>query len=161
MLILLLWDLSTLCVVDRGSLYICIQMSVAEWVDTYGIHHRRIIWSSYRKLAWVGFEPTTTEFHSDALTDWAKALTLGYIWTASHFWAPSVESHFYHAYPWPWLFCSCHLPSHQIQYNNFMLYMPLPASSHFSNYVSYKWKTIGFILPYIKKVLEGLLAQLW
>ena len=28
-------------------------------------------WSSYRKLAWAGFEPTTTEFHSDALTDWA------------------------------------------------------------------------------------------
>ena len=23
----------------------------------------------YRKLAWVGFEPTTTEFRSDALTD--------------------------------------------------------------------------------------------
>ena len=28
-------------------------------------------WRSYRKLAWVGFEPTTTEFLSDALTDWA------------------------------------------------------------------------------------------
>ena len=25
--------------------------------------------SSYRKLASVGFEPTTTEFRSDALTD--------------------------------------------------------------------------------------------
>ena len=24
---------------------------------------------SYRKLAWVGFEPTTAEFRSDALTD--------------------------------------------------------------------------------------------
>ena len=36
-------------------------MSVAEWVDTYGIHHWRIIWSSYRKLACVEFEPTTTE----------------------------------------------------------------------------------------------------
>ena len=35
-------------------------MSVAEWVDTYGIHHQRILWSSHRKLAWVGFEPTTT-----------------------------------------------------------------------------------------------------
>ena len=46
-------------------------MSVAEWVDTYGIYHWRILWSSYKKLAWVGFEPTTTEFHSDALTDWA------------------------------------------------------------------------------------------
>ena len=31
-----------------------------------GIHHWRIDWSSYRKWAWV-----TTEFRSDALTDWA------------------------------------------------------------------------------------------
>ena len=46
-------------------------ISVAEWVDTYGIYHWRILWSSYKKLVWVGFEPTTTEFHSDALTDWA------------------------------------------------------------------------------------------
>ena len=46
-------------------------MSVAEWRDTYDIHHWRILWSRYRKLAWVGFAPTTTEFHSDALTDWA------------------------------------------------------------------------------------------
>ena len=46
-------------------------MSVAEWADTYGIHHWRILWSSYRKLAWVGFEPTTTKFRSDALTDGA------------------------------------------------------------------------------------------
>ena len=30
-----------------------------------------LLWSSYRKLAWGGFEPTTTEFHSDTLTDWA------------------------------------------------------------------------------------------
>ena len=46
-------------------------MSVAEWADTYGIHHCRILLSSYRKLAWLGFEPTTTEFCLDALTDWA------------------------------------------------------------------------------------------
>ena len=46
-------------------------MIVVEWTDTYGIHHWRILWSSYRKLAWVGFEPTTTQFRSDALTDWA------------------------------------------------------------------------------------------
>ena len=31
-------------------------MSVAEWTDAYGIHHWRILWSSYRKLAWVEFE---------------------------------------------------------------------------------------------------------
>ena len=46
-------------------------VSVVEWADTYGIHHWWILWSSYRKLTWVGFEPTTTEFCSDALTDWA------------------------------------------------------------------------------------------
>ena len=38
--------------------------------DTYGIHHWRILWSSYSNLVWVRFEPTTTEFPSDALTDW-------------------------------------------------------------------------------------------
>ena len=43
---------------------------VAEWIDTYGTYHWRIFRSSYRKLAWVWFEPTTTEFHSDVLTDW-------------------------------------------------------------------------------------------
>ena len=37
----------------------------------YDIHHWMIIWSSYRKLVCVGFEPMTMEFHSDALTDWA------------------------------------------------------------------------------------------
>ena len=36
--------------------------------DAYGIHHWRIIWSSYRKLTWVGFQTTTIEFPSDALT---------------------------------------------------------------------------------------------
>ena len=43
---------------------------VPEWIDTYGIHHWQIFKSSYRKLAWVVFEPTTTELRSDALTDW-------------------------------------------------------------------------------------------
>ena len=31
----------------------------------------RVVESSSRKLAWLGFEPATTEFHSEALTDWA------------------------------------------------------------------------------------------
>ena len=43
-------------------------MLVAEWIDTYGIHHWRIFRSSYRNLAWVGYESTTTEFRSDTLT---------------------------------------------------------------------------------------------
>ena len=36
-------------------------MSVAEWADTYGIHHWRILWSRGRSLAGVGFENTITE----------------------------------------------------------------------------------------------------
>ena len=58
------------------SHYICFKRNfvqvitlVAEWIDTYGIHHWWIFRSSYIKLAWVGFEPMTTEFRSDALTD--------------------------------------------------------------------------------------------
>ena len=47
-------------------------VSVAEWSDIYGTHHWRIMWSSYRKLAWVRFEPTTTKFRSDTLTDWTN-----------------------------------------------------------------------------------------
>ena len=39
--------------------------------NRYGVHHRKVLWSSYRKLAWVGFEPTTNGFRSDVLTDWA------------------------------------------------------------------------------------------
>ena len=60
------------------SCHICFTRNIAqvialvvEWINTYGIHHWRIFRSSYRKLAWVGSEPTTTEFPSDALTDWA------------------------------------------------------------------------------------------
>ena len=43
---------------------------VAEWIATYGTHHWRNFGSSYRKLAWVGHKPTTSEFRSDAPTDW-------------------------------------------------------------------------------------------
>ena len=45
--------------------------NLAKWLYIYDIHHWKIFRSSYRKLAWVGFEPKTTEFRSDALTDWA------------------------------------------------------------------------------------------
>ena len=40
-------------------------------IGIYGIHHWRIFWSTYRKLAWVEFEPMTIEFCSDALTNGA------------------------------------------------------------------------------------------
>ena len=41
------------------------------FVYIYGIRNWRILRSSYGRLGWVEFEPTTTEFRSDALTDWA------------------------------------------------------------------------------------------
>ena len=34
-----------------------------------GIHHWRSLWSNYKKLAWAEFDPTITEYRSDALTD--------------------------------------------------------------------------------------------
>ena len=37
-------------------------MSLSEWTDADG---EFIEVASYRKLVWVGFEPTTTEFRSD------------------------------------------------------------------------------------------------
>ena len=45
------------------SIYIAIYITYI-----YGIHHWNFLRSSYRKLAWVGFEPTTTEFRSDTLS---------------------------------------------------------------------------------------------
>ena len=59
--------------VDTSSFYLAkmlLQMN-SNSLYIYGIHHWMIFRSSYRKLAWVGFESTTTEFRSDALTDWA------------------------------------------------------------------------------------------
>ena len=41
------------------------------YIYIYIYNHWRILWSSYRKLAWVGFEPTVTaDFCPDALTNW-------------------------------------------------------------------------------------------
>ena len=47
-------------------------ISVGEWVDDiYGNYHWTTLWSSYSKLTWIGYESTTTEFRSGALTHWA------------------------------------------------------------------------------------------
>ena len=54
-----------------GKFYVGNHMSVTEWANTYGIHDRRILWRAYGKLACVVFEPMTSEFRWDALTDWA------------------------------------------------------------------------------------------
>ena len=37
----------------------------------FGAHHWKLLRSNFKKLAWEGFEPTTTEFCSSALTNWA------------------------------------------------------------------------------------------
>ena len=58
-------------------------MSVAEWTDTYDIHHWRILWSIYTKLAWVEFEPKKTEFRSGVLSQWAINLLVELVLRAS------------------------------------------------------------------------------
>ena len=42
---------------------------VAEWIYTYGVHHWSNFRSSCRKLAYMRFDPTTTDIRSDAPTD--------------------------------------------------------------------------------------------
>ena len=55
-------------------IYIYIYIHIYIYIYIYSIHNWRILWSSCRKFGWVAFEPTTTEFRSDALTDWAITL---------------------------------------------------------------------------------------
>ena len=55
-----------------------------------------MLWSRYKKLAWVGFKPTNNEFRSDALSDWATrswvdthnshSHTQSQLWTATPIW---------------------------------------------------------------------------
>ena len=52
-------------------IYIYIYICVCVCVYVYSIHHWGILSSSCRELAGVVLEPTTSEFHSEALTDWA------------------------------------------------------------------------------------------
>ena len=93
-------------VCDRREHHIC------------GIHHWIILWSSYRKLAWVGFEPTTTKFRSDALTDgairpWIQlALRANFVHLLQFHYLFSVGDHFGHCLRQSpllfWLkFCRC------------------------------------------------------
>ena len=55
--------------------YIHAYIHIIYYIYTYiyGIHHWKILWSTYRKIAWVWFEPTTTNLNpcSHALTDCA------------------------------------------------------------------------------------------
>ena len=43
--------------------YKALPWHICMYICIYGIHPWRIFRSSYKKLTWVGFEPTTTESH--------------------------------------------------------------------------------------------------
>ena len=64
------------------------------------IYHRRVLRSSHRKLVSVGFEPTTTKFCSDAVTDWAirpwaeLTLTANFVQLLQFYLLFSVRFHF-------------------------------------------------------------------
>ena len=45
--------------------------SVVKKTDKGCILHWEFLWSSYRELVLVGFEPTTNDFRSDSLPQWA------------------------------------------------------------------------------------------
>ena len=47
-------------------------ISIADLIDTYDIHHWNIFRSSFKKLLFVWFEPTTKGFHSDVLTELSR-----------------------------------------------------------------------------------------
>ena len=53
-----------------NSIYVYICYTCILYMVLYMVFFTEGLRSSYRKLAWVGFEPATTEFRSDALTDW-------------------------------------------------------------------------------------------
>ena len=72
--------ISFLCLVFKFHFRLCLHQAwhllevdshTGNNVSTGGTQQWRIFRSSYIKLAWLRFEPTTTEFCSDALTDWA------------------------------------------------------------------------------------------
>ena len=46
-------------------------MSIAEWIIHMVFTTEGLFEIAIESLAWVGFEPMTTEFRSDALTDLA------------------------------------------------------------------------------------------
>ena len=47
---------------------------VAEWTNTYDIHHGKIFRNSCRKFASVGFEPSISKFFLDILPNWITRL---------------------------------------------------------------------------------------
>ena len=51
--------------------YICMYVYVYVYISIIWSSLAIESWLSYRELAWVELEPTTIEFRSDALTNWA------------------------------------------------------------------------------------------
>ena len=79
-------------------------------IDTCGIHHWRIFRSSYRNFAWVRFEPTTTEFRSDAVTNWAIRPWVQRVFRANI--AQVIQFHLFVQFShfiWTIVFVSCHI----------------------------------------------------
>ena len=52
-----IWELQ-----QKNDSLVCTYIHIYIYIYIYGIHHWRIFRSSYRKLAWVGFQPKITEF---------------------------------------------------------------------------------------------------
>ena len=66
-------DVMGKCTYRKKELIKAIAEREGKLINMYCIHHWRIIWRSYSKLALVGFEPATTEYrlNTDSLTNWA------------------------------------------------------------------------------------------
>ena len=95
-------------VITRRAYYFHDCINIYIWYSSL-----KDLWSCYRKLARVGFKPTTTEFHSDALTDWAMrlwvqlALRANFVQLFQFHCLFSVRLHFrYCLRQWPHLFQS-------------------------------------------------------
>ena len=114
----------------------------------YSIHHRRILWSSYRKLAWVGFQPTTTEFHSNALTPWVQ-LTL-----KANFVQP-LQFHCLFSVTFHFSYCLCqspHLFELKVSWDN---YMNVAEYIYIYRYSIQKHQFFHKIIQYVYMVITG------
>ena len=59
-------------------------MSVAEWTNTFSIHHWMYFSNRYRKLDRMKVKTTTTEFSSDELSNWATRSWVRLVLTANY-----------------------------------------------------------------------------
>ena len=133
----------------------------------YGVHHWQILWSSYRELARVGFEPTTTEFRSDALTDWATRLWVQLVFRANFVQLPQFHRLFSVTY---------HFGSLPLSVATFIL-IEVFLGSHMSvagwpdTYGIHHWQIlwsgyrklawVGYVCIYVHIYIYMLLNELW